>query len=277
MQKADTMQSIFTVERRQQVLDNLITFFKADEGINGVVLVGSTAEGFADHYSDINLLLVVRNGVILQSAFLKWRERLLTLYAVTSSFEIRASDHEHHLTCLLHNSLILSLTFIKQSQIKIAHPQWKVIEDRTADTHLDELLTHAHQNDRVQAPRRQLDEVINHIWWDIAKCMTAIQRDELWRALHLLERVRHSCIELAAVHYDVNIVDDYHVDQLPEMFLVHLRHTVPTNMTAHAIRRSLRTAVLLLFGEAEAVAQQSGLESVAHIEQQMITLMDTFG
>ena len=76
------MTSLFTAERRADVLDNLKTFFQADEQIAGLVLVGSGAKPEQDSYSGIDLLVVVKNGAVFLSTYRKWRERLLTLFNV---------------------------------------------------------------------------------------------------------------------------------------------------------------------------------------------------
>jgi predicted nucleotidyltransferase len=47
------------VESKKKVVENLLGTYKTDEAVLGIIQVGSTAKGYDDEYSDVDLVLVV--------------------------------------------------------------------------------------------------------------------------------------------------------------------------------------------------------------------------
>ena len=61
---------------------------------------------------------------------------------------------------------------------------------------------------------------------------------------------------------------------MPEMFLINLRHTLPTSISTIAMKRALRTAISIFFAEARGLDEQLGLSAVGDLEERMIDFID---
>jgi predicted nucleotidyltransferase len=268
------MAELYTPQRRAEIQENLLTFLQTDEQIAGVVLVGSGAEEYRDSYSDINLLIAVADNMTVYAVYHKWKTRLIALYPRIAGYEIQQANEAFHYTSLLDNFLVLDLQFAKARRTIAHHKPWKICFDRTGT--LQETLEKAYSDEQNEAPLREYTRLIDTIWQPILKCATALRRNEIWRALHLLEGLRNQVVEIAGMNHNIDTHDFTDVDRLPEMFLVHLRHTLPTGTGVPAIRRALRTTVVLLFDEIEALETRLAVSKASTLRGQMLAYLEAY-
>jgi predicted nucleotidyltransferase len=268
------MAELYTSERRAEILENLLTFFQTDEQIVGLVLVGSGAVGFRDAYSDINLLVVADNEIPVYALFHKWNTRLNALYPRLTAFEQVNSNEAYHIRCLLENYLALDLQFIKLRRLSAYNQPWQVVVDRTGE--MLERLEKTYAEELTTAPIREYTRIMETVWMPILKCVAALRRNEIWRALYLLEELRKQAVELAGMNHGLDTRGFTAVDRLPEMFLVHLRHTIPTSTSTPAVRRALRTTVVLLFGEISTLEDRLSLPRASALRQRILTYIEAY-
>jgi len=270
------MSALFTAERRDEVLKNLQTFLQADDQIAGAVLVGSGVRGFQDNYSGIDLLVAVKNGTIFPSVYAKWKDRLLTLFPIVYHFE-SVNDPETGICSLMFdNYLEVNLNFMPLRCLVAARKPWCVLFDQTELQEVEPTLQNSYRETIVEAPTRAYLDLMSMIWQPVIKCVTALNRDETWRALHMLERVRNQTIELAAMNYDVDTRNYTEVDKLPEMLLVALRHTLPTSISNVAIRRALNTTVTIFFQQAEKLEETIEPRLAQDLKQRILPYIEAY-
>lgn len=268
------MAELFTPERRTEILENLLIFLQTDEQVSGVVMVGSTADDFRDTYSDINLLVIVADSLPVYPVYHKWKTRFTALYNRLSGFEMRQDGECYHFGCLLDNYLGLEMQFLKLEKLVATRKPWKIAFDRAGNlaTHLER----TYAEEQLAAPVREYKRIMETIWQPILKCVAALRRDEIWRALYLLEDLRDSAVRIAGMNHGVDTYGFTAVDHLPEMFLVHLRHTIPTSTSTPAIRRALKTAVILLFREAVLFEDRMSIASNAHLRKRILEYIEAY-
>jgi hypothetical protein len=269
------MAELYTPQRRAEIQDNLLTFLQTDEQIAGVVVVGSGAEGYRDSYSDINLVIAIADNVTVYAVYHKWKARLIALYPRLAGYEEQQSNDTVRFVCLLDNFLVLDLQFIKLRLVAARHKPWHIIFDRTNSLH--ERLEKAYAEEQKVAPLREYTRLMETIWQPILKCVAALRRNEIWRALHLLEALRNQAVQLAGMNHDIDTHEFADIDRLPEMFLVHLRHTIPTSTGTAAIRRALRTTVVLLFDETAALEKRLNQPDASALRGQILAYLDAYG
>lgn len=267
------MAELYTPQRRAEIQENLLTFLQTDEQIVGVITVGSGAQGFRDSYSDVNLLIVVSDDATTYGVYSKWKTRLVALYPRIAGFEEQDTETFRYV-CLLDNYLSLDLQFTKLRRLMARHKPWHVAFDRSGK--LPELLDKAYAAEQDAAPLREYHRIVETVWQPVLKCAIALRRDETWRALYLLEYLRSQAVQLAGINHGIDTRDFADVDRLPEMFLVHLRHTIPTSTSSSAIRRALRTTVVLLFGEITRLEERLALPSATALRQQILNYLDAY-
>ncbi|MDQ7036508.1 MAG: aminoglycoside 6-adenylyltransferase, partial [Anaerolineae bacterium] len=201
------MASLFTTERRAEVLDNLKTFFQADEQIAGLVLVGSGAKKAQDSYSGLDLLVVVKNGAVFRSTYRKWRERLLTLFTVAYHYEQESDVDKAVWSLMLDDFLEVNLYFSRLLNLKAVSKPWCILFDQTISEDIEKILQATYSAERIAAPTRYYKQMMSTIWQPIIKCVAALNRKDIWRAMHMLDQVRQQTIELAALNYNVDAVN----------------------------------------------------------------------
>ncbi len=237
-----------THDPRERALTRLLELLEARSEVVGVVLLGSGATGFKDRYSDLDLLVILDDSAIFALAYEKIKQPVLSLLEVLFHFEIMRSSEEMLFVGMLANYLELDMTVVMQRALVFRDAEYKILLDRTGA--LPAVLDDAFSETQTIAPRRAYLEIVERIWQPVLRCIAAIQRGETWRAIHMLETIREQIVILAGLNHKVHTRGYSGVDQLPEMFLVNLRHTLPTNTNAAALRRARRQAVQMFFAEA---------------------------
>lgn len=247
------IQALFTPERRQEVLDDLMAFFQADDDIAGLVLVGveSPSAAVSDPYGGLILRVVLKNGAIFHSVYAKWRKRLYQLLPAAFLYEETHESDTAQLHLLLDDYLEISLGFARLVDLRAVRKPWYVLFDQSEAKDIRPTLETIQDEQRVATPVRTYEQIMQRSWQPIVRCVAALKRGETWRSLHMLEQVRDATIQLAAINHNLDARGYAEVDQLPEMFLVRLRHTLPTDSSEVAIRRALRMTLLLFFSVAE--------------------------
>ena len=128
---------------------------------------------------------------------------------------------------------------------------WCVIFDQTLSEDIEKTLEASYSAERIAAPTRFYRQMMTTIWQPILKCVAGTQSPTKHGvALYMLDEIREQTIQLAAMNYDIDTANYAEVDQLPEMLLIKLRHTLPTSTSNVSIRRALRTTLVLFFQQA---------------------------
>lgn len=266
---------LFTPERREQIYINLLTFLKTDDNIMGVVVVGSATTGYRDHYSGIDLMVVMKQAVHVTDALHKWRARLETLYTTVAHFEDTSRLDYAHYTVLLDNFLLIDIQFVTLSHLRKEIPPYIVAFD--TGNEIEQTLAHEPNEPIHHTPQTTYMQIMQAAWQPMIKGLISVKREDIWRAIYMLEMVRDYTVELAGLRYDLDVRSFHDADQLPEMFLVHLRHTLPTSISQVAIKRALRTAIHMFFGEAAALDERFGQKISSSLEQSVTTFMEAYG
>jgi|GEM_PF-1166789 len=266
---------LFTPERREQIYVNLLTFLKTDDNIMGVVVVGSATSGYRDHYSGIDLMVVMKEAKQISDVLHKWRARLETLYTTIAHHEDTARLDYAHYSVLLDNFLMIDMQFVTLSYLRQEIPPYTVAFDNGDE--IAAVLAHEPDTPIHPNPQMTYTKIIGAAWQSMIKGLIAVKRGDIWRAIYMLELVRDYTVELAGVRYDLDVRNFHDADQLPEMFLVHLRHTLPTSTSDVAVKRALRTAITMFFGEAAALDERFNQKLSGKLEQAVTTFMEAYG
>jgi predicted nucleotidyltransferase len=233
---------------RERALARLLALLEARPEVVGVVLLGSGATGFKDRYSDVDLLVILDDSAIFALAYEKIKQPMLAALDVLFHFEIMRGSEEMLFVGMLADYLEVDMSIVIQRALVFRDADYKILLDRTGV--LPAVLDDAFSETQTIAPRRAYMEIVERIWQPVLRCIAAVQRGETWRAIHMLETIREQIVILAGLNHKINTRGYSGVDQLPEMFLVNLRHTLPNGTNPPALRRALRHAVQMFFAEA---------------------------
>ncbi len=289
---------LFTVQRRKNLLESLIAFFKVDHTIAGAMLVGASAEPRQDAFSGLSIEVIVNPTADFSLTYRKWREYLPTMMTTVGQVEHMVHGSHATIALMLEGYLELTLYFMGLNQMLAPARLWKFPDGSTrlvpiinpaprpwkllyANPSVKDKLIELINNCKDVPETNTLDityrELVRGIWQPIVHAVVALQRGEIWRAISRVDEIRNKIIHLASLNYGVDVRQYAEVDQLPEMLLVALRHTIPTNTSDVAIRRSLLNAVHLFFSQAQILEETSGSElESAPIRQRMLEYVENY-
>lgn len=242
------MTDLFTPQRRDEILTNLLQLLRADEEIIAVVLLNpAEIDEAADRLAGLRLMLVVRNGAVFASTVYKWRQRIQVLYDVVYQYEVKPTPETHDWHAMLENYLSLELRFVRLRAVSQVVAPWRVLFDQTGE--LDDLLNRLDVGFVGTSQSRLVNQVLSVVWEQVITCVRAIRNEQAWEAMRLLDLIRAHILEIAGITYQIDVRQPHAIDQLPEMFLSRLFHTIPTSTHAEAQRRALRMSITLLYDQ----------------------------
>ncbi|MEO1287165.1 MAG: aminoglycoside 6-adenylyltransferase [Chloroflexota bacterium] len=268
------MTVLFSQRRRVDVLDKLTAFFSADSAIAGLVLVGSSADTITDDFSGLDFLVVVSNGAVFPSVYRKWKYRLRDIFDVAYEYEAESGIDRASYAMMLSDYLEVTFFFTPYKSLVVHRRPWHIIFDQTASEDLSSTLQARFRTERIVGPARTYQLMVNSIWQPILKCVAALNRNEIWRALHMLERIRHQTIELAALNHDLDMRHYNEVDQLPDEILTHMAQTMPNSTNRVAIREALLATTHLFFRQAEHFEERLQFKMVEDVRDRMLAYIN---
>jgi predicted nucleotidyltransferase len=189
----------FTADDRAAIQTTLVEQFAHDERVEGVLVVGSGAEGFADDYSDLDLAVILRTGEPASLA-LEWAARLERELPVVHRFGDDRGDAGYVVGLLLENFLEVDVGFVRLDQMAERGMPWAIAFDRTGEVERRHRSLELASEDSEQAYR----DVVDGIWHWITRCRVAIARDQPLLALADLDEVRAGTLRVAAIRRGIN-------------------------------------------------------------------------
>ncbi len=267
------MTTLFTPAQRQQIYDDILILLKADTRITGVISIGARDATFSDDNDSINLLVIIEKPSIIDILFTLWVKRLEDHFVDAVLFNFILNEQDHKLDILLDNYLQVTLQFRAINRFHLVGDDWCVVFDHI--NHIQQYIDNRKLT-REQHIRKTYNNHMKTIWQPIVSCVRELRRDNLWKANAELETLRRHLIEIAGLRH-LQFTQDYdNMSLLPEMFLVQLRHTLPTNTTDTAIRRALKMTVSMLLTETNQLDIQFDTAYTQQLEQNLNSLVDLY-
>lgn len=265
------MQGLFSVASRQDIYNNILAQLQGDDRIIGIISFGAQDKTFSDDFDGIDLLAVLANPTVIDIVFSLWVKRLQDFFAMLSVYEPIISYPNYHIAFLLNDYLSIELHLQALNKLVLIGTEWCVAYDE--EKQLSGYLEHysSTPEERLGALYQKQMRII---WKPIVSCVTALQRDNLWLAISELSDLREKLVEIAGLRQGQYTQEFQNLHHLPDMFLVQLRHTMPTNVNAVAIRRALRVTINLLFQESSLLDAQYGMPYTHKLEHKLSGLVD---
>jgi predicted nucleotidyltransferase len=225
---------MFTPQERQELKRALIDRARADQHVVGAGLVGSSATGEEDPWSDIDLALSVGAGEID------------TVVAEWTALIYEAHGAVHHLDVWL--GAILYRVFLLESTLQLDLSFWTA-EQFAATGPRFSLLFGAPPPERY--PKRRAGEVVvGEAWLYLLHARSSLARGRHWQANYMLAGVRDRVLELTCRRHDLRPEDARGVDDLPPALLAGYSAMVPSGLGADELGEALRAASAHLLEEA---------------------------
>ena len=253
---------MYTEKDRLALLDRIMAFVKDKPELVCLVQIGSGAEGFADIYSDIDLMAGCVDALSMKAA----GDKLFAFFAELGAVYV---DHRQWsptvlgLSAYFENGLSVDLSFMPAHEIPIMSKQWRLLWSS-----VDGLEAELVQKTEALAT----DDGLNHhrFFFALRKAEIAILRGNFIYAEMTLSDARQMLLrmEAAAERKKIHEFKAYHT--LDKDFLRDLEATYPRELSQTALTRA-KDALLSLYVR---TVERNGLPKIEASQFQIINCFE---
>lgn len=225
---------MFTPLDREKLRGELIDAARADDDIVGAALVGSTATGREDAWSDIDLVLQVSAGADPMDVARRWTDEFYNRRGAAHHLDVLAGGVLYRVFLLV-SSLQVDVSFWPEGKFRATEPGFRVLFGVP----------------QPPAEPKELDasQVIGMAWLYALHSRSAIARRRTWQSVIMLDQLRDQLLVLACLRHGLNPHHGREADRLPPSFLEELGHARATTTTRSDLARSHEALVGILAGE----------------------------
>lgn len=267
VERKDSM--MYSESDRKNILDKIVMICKGIDDVDGVILVGSGAEGFTDKWSDIDLSVVTCNEDKTRHI---WKEINKLLDSAFNIMKISCNEYEenNYLSALmLNNYLEIDIGVISIKNLVAKRKQWVVLYDKSGS--IIEKMNASWNERKIQAANVLIENNLNGIWYHIKNGAFALKREKIYRAVKELEELRNHIVEIKALQENKITKHFRDVDNMDRLFLNKLEKTFFTNISREELTRAFINSFDLYFDVVKAVGEN--FEEIIKYEKELRGLL----
>lgn len=223
---------MFTSASRSRTLEALIARAEADAQVTGAVLLGSSATGDADRWSDLDVAFTVAGSTSAEIVAERWTAALTAEFGVVHHWDLPVGDDAFIRVLLLADGLELDLGFYPEGRLVRRGPTWRPLFG-DFDDDADDAWTPA------ATGAAAVSHTIGLAWHHILHARTCIARDRRWQAEHWIAQARAHTIELACMRLGHPTAYAKGAHLLPAEVTDPLVPTLVRSLDAAELRRAL--------------------------------------
>jgi hypothetical protein len=225
---------VFSPEDRDRLKDELVSRARGDARIDAAALIGSSAAGHEDRWSDIDLGLSV--AADRDETIADW-----TAWMYESQDAVHHLDVAHgralYRVFLLSSSLQVDLSFWPHGELRPIGPAFRLLFGAAGHP--------AHS----AAP--EPSELIGLGWLYALHARSSISRRRVWQAEYMVSGARGHVFALACLRRGLSTAQGRGIDDLPEEVAARLVPTLVRSLEVPELERAFAALVDALLREAE--------------------------
>ncbi len=225
---------MFTVAERASVLAQLVDRARSDAAIVGAAVTGSAADGTADRFSDIDLVLGVDAALDVAAVVRDWSEFAYRDLGALHHFDLGAGSAVYR-ALLLPDSLEIDLGFTPEATF---HP--------LGAGGFQVLFGDAGPREVGAADP---DHIVGLCWHHVLHAHTSLERGRWWEAEHWISAVRDLVLSLACIRLDLPAAHAKGAHRLSPQVTEPLEDTLVATTSPDELARALRAVVRVLRDE----------------------------
>ena len=224
---------MFTPSERADLLDALVAAARDDPRIDGAALAGSSARGFTDEWSDIDLALSVAadHDAVVED----WTSRLYQSHAAITHLDMWAGGTLFRVF-LLPGTLQLDVAFWPSARFGATGPNFKVLFGTAASK-------------EHNAPP-SASSLIGMGWLYALHARSSIARGRVWQAEYMISGMRDQVLVLACLRHGVPAVQGRGIDELPASSTEPVAAGLVRSLDAAELRRAFAATAAAFADEA---------------------------
>ena len=237
---------MFTIEFRDHVRHRVLELAKADPRVTAGALIGSTALGAGDQWSDVDLAFGIADGNTLETVIDDWTEVLDREFGVVNHFDLHtgtladvalAGRNRIFRVFLLSDGLEVDISLMQTSEFGGYGP------------HFRPLFGAAQQLEAP--PQREAPYIIGLSWLHVFHARASIERNKGWQAEYWISGLRDQILTLACLRLGEDARYGRGWSRLPASAADPLTGALVRSLDATELRRALAVGTLCLIEELE--------------------------
>lgn len=226
---------MFTSDDRDRMLRALLTRAENDPDVTGAVLLGSSATGDTDRWSDLDVAFTVGGSANIAEVVEQWTAALAAEHGVVHHWDLPVRGMAVIRVFLLADGQELDLNFFPEGTLVRLGPAWRPVFGDFAD---DE----GNDEDNEDANEAAHVRTIGLTWHHLLHADTCVRRGRLWQAEHWISQARTHVIALACLRFGLPTAYAKGAHLLPADVSASLGPTLVRSLDPVELRRA-RTAV----------------------------------
>jgi predicted nucleotidyltransferase len=227
---------VFTAEDREGLRDELVSAAQADVHISAAALLGSSAHGREDRWSDIDLALCLASDADRTQAIADWTDRMYREHAAVHHLDVTRGEIIYRVF-LLSSTLQVDVSFWPPAEFGAVGPNFR-------------LLFGAAGNPRIAAAPTTV-ELVGMGWLYALHARSSIGRGRVWQAEYMISGVRDQVLALACLRHGVPAVQGRGMDSLSPEATVAVAPALVRSLDVPELKRAFAAITEALLVETE--------------------------
>jgi hypothetical protein len=227
---------MFTSDERDQVRDRIIAMAKRDRRVTAAALIGSTAAGVADQWSDIDLTFGLAEGTRLQAVLDDWTTWFASALGALHHWDLPFGPAIYRVF-LLPGGLEVDVSVTPQPEFHPRSPRWRTLFGPVGAMQ--------------PSPPADPQHLIGQGWHLVLHSRAAIARGKPWHAEYCLSELRNHTLALMCLRLGETTASAKGVDRLPPSVTEPLTAALVCSLAEPELRRALAVATACFRAELE--------------------------
>jgi hypothetical protein len=227
---------VFAVEDRERLRDQLIAAAQADPRISAAALLGSSAVGPEDQWSDVDFAVCVNDEPERQTVITEWTGRMYAEYGAVHHLDVPAGETLYR-AFLLADTLQVDLSFWPATQFGAIGPAFRLLFGEAVRT-------------TAVAATPSVAWLIGMGWLYALHARSAIARRRLWQAEYMISGMRDHVLALTCLRYGLPTAHGRGFDRLPAEATAAIEPALVFSLDVSALRRAFAAVTAALLNEA---------------------------
>jgi hypothetical protein len=239
---------VFTVEARERLRDGLVSAAQADARISAAALVGSSALGSEDEWSDIDLALCIDAEAERAAVIAEWTDWMYAEHAAVHHMDVPRGETLYR-AFLLADTLQVDLSFWPATEFGPTGPGFHLLFGAVTEDTPARIPTVEKERPNAQPAA----ELIGMAWLYALHARSSIARGRVRQGEYMISGMRHHVLALACLRHGLSTVHGRGFDRLPPEATAPIEATLVRSLAVSELKRAFVSVTEALLEEAERV------------------------
>jgi len=227
---------VFSAEDRERLRDELVSGARADVRISAAALIGSSALGREDRWSDIDIALCLACDEDRTLAIADWTDRMYSEHAAVHHLDVARGETLYRVF-LLSSTLQVDVSFWAQAEFGAIGPGFRLLFGAAANP--------------LTAAAPSAVELVGMGWLYALHARSSIARGRVWQAEYMISAMRDQVLALACLRHGVPAVQGRGMDDLPPEATVAVAPGLVRSLEIPELKHAFAAITQALLVEAE--------------------------